>query len=133
MVGFVAKIGLASDFTILQLNPSLYGAFAGLRQSLLGPLAAALVGRASEAAIARHRPLVAQLPRQNLRVTHPLQRHYFAVAAMAASAAAMPLRQAPWAVEKSCREHASPAKNSLPATGAARTLRASACPGRAWE
>jgi hypothetical protein len=131
MMGFVAKIGLASDFTILQLNPSLYGAFAVLRQS--APLAAALVGRASEAAIARHRPLVAQLPPQNLRVTHPLQRHWVAVAAMAASAAAMPLRQAPWAVEKSCREHASPAKNSLAATGAARTLRASACPGRAWE
>jgi hypothetical protein len=45
---------------------------------------------------------------------------------MAASAAAMPLRQAPCAVEKSCSEHASPAKNSLAATGAARTLRARA-------
>ena len=53
--------------------------------------------------------------------------------ALAASAAAMPLRQAPWAVEKSCTEHASPAKNSFVATGAARTLRASACPGSAWE
>src|SRR5262249_22151855 len=44
------------------------------------------------------------------------------------SAASTPVRYAPCAVEKSWREHASPAKNSRSSTGAARTVRASAWP-----
>ena len=48
------------------------------------------------------------------------------------SAAASPLSQAPWAVEKSCGEQASPAKQSRGLTGAARMARAPAEPGRAW-
>lgn len=48
------------------------------------------------------------------------------------SAAASPLVQAPWAVEKSSREQASPAKHSRPSTGLASTPRASAWPGSAW-
>lgn len=53
--------------------------------------------------------------------------------AITASAARMPLRQAPWAVEKSFTMLASPAKNTRPSTGAASVSRAPACPGSAWE
>src|SRR5215471_13218439 len=49
------------------------------------------------------------------------------------SAAATPVIQPPCAVEKSCGEHASPAKNSRSSTGAANFLRQSAMPGRAYE
>jgi hypothetical protein len=52
-------------------------------------------------------------------------------AAMISSAAATPVMSAPCAVEKSCAEHASPAKNRRSSTGAARIARQSARPGSA--
>ena len=49
------------------------------------------------------------------------------------SAAATPVIQPPCAVEKSCGEHASPAKNSRSSTGARSFKRQFAMPGRAYE